>query len=141
MPDHVSESSHGWCSLRLRFDARELELLKGAEELRGANLARTPRPEVLRTALSLAKAGQKLKSARPGSSVVLEESELGLLVEAVRFAMQEVPLAARTDSDERRRDAVLAAFPELVQKGTWRAFGLGRELDTLATRLDGALHA
>ena len=28
-------SGHGWCSLRLRFDQRELELLAGAEQLRG----------------------------------------------------------------------------------------------------------
>lgn len=133
------EPAHGWCSLRLRFDARELELLKGAEELRGASLARTPRPEVLRTALSLAKAGHKLSVATPAASVVLDETELGLLVEAARFASQEVQWAARQEADAQRRDSILAAFPELVQKGTWRAFGLGRELEALATRLTTAL--
>lgn len=137
MTDHAA--SHGWCSLRLRFDERELALLKGAEELRGASLARTPRPEVLRTALSLAKAGHKLGGAAPGGTVVLDEAELGLLLEATRFAIQEVQVAARPQEDEQRRASVLAAFPELVEKGTWRAFGLSRELEALAARLAQAL--
>jgi hypothetical protein len=131
-------TEHNWCSLRLRFEQRELELLRGAERLRGAAMARTPRPELLRTALNLAKAGQKVGRSTPGAPLVLDEGELRLLLEAVRFAAGEVPFAARPE-DAVRRDAVLAAFPELVEKGTWRSFGLGRELEMLAARLDAAL--
>jgi hypothetical protein len=133
-------TEHNWCSLRLRFDERELELLRGAERLRGAAMARTPRPDLLRTALNLAKAGQKVGRSTPGASVVLDEGELRLLLEAVRVAAGEIPFAARPE-DEVRRGAVLAAFPELVDKGTWRSFGLGRELEALAARLDGALRS
>jgi hypothetical protein len=127
--------------LRLRFEERELTLLKGAEQLRGLALAQTAQPQVLRTALNLAKAGHKLGAAAPGASVVFEESEVGLLLEAVRFATDEVHWATRTQEDQavRRRDAVLAAFPELVERGVWRSFGLARELETLATRLQTAL--
>ena len=35
----------------------------------------------------------------------------------------------------------MAAFPELVDRGVWRSFGLTRELETLATRLQTALNA
>jgi hypothetical protein len=133
-------SEHGWCSLRLRFEQRELELLRGAEQLRGAAMARTPRPELLRSALNLAKAGQKVGRSAPGASIVLDEGELRLLLEAVRFSAAEVNFGARPASDsDARRDAVLAAFPELVEKGTWRSFGLSRELEALAMRLDHAL--
>jgi hypothetical protein len=132
---------HGWCSLRLRFDERELGLLKGAEHLRGVALAHQPRPEILRTALNLAKAGHKLSSAAPGASVVLEESEVGLLLEALRFAHTEVQWAARAQDgqEEPRREAVFAAFPELPERGAWRSFGLTRELEGLANRLHTAL--
>ena len=68
----ASEASHGWCSLRLRFDGRELELLKDAEQLRGSAFAHTARPEVLRTALSLARAGHKIGAASDGDSISLE---------------------------------------------------------------------
>jgi hypothetical protein len=127
--------------LRLRFDARELELLKAAEQLRGGSLAHTARPDVLRTALSLARAGHKVGSATAGMSVSLEEGELRLLVEAVRFASQEVQHAARVDNRQAdsRQAQVMAAFPELTQKGMWRSFGLVRELDALAARLGAAL--
>lgn len=138
-----SEQSHGWCSLRLRFEERELTLLKGAEQLRGVALAHTARPQVLRTALNLAKAGHKLGVAVPGASVVLEESEVGLLLEALRFAAEEVRWATRVqeDHDTRRREAVLTAFPELVERGIWRSFGLTRELETVAARLQTALNS
>jgi len=137
------EPSPEWCSLRLRFDERELVLLKGAERLRGANFAHTPRPDVLRTALSLARAGHKIGGALPGGSVSLEQTELALLIEAARFAGQEVQWATRTPNgaDATRRDAVLAAFPELVEKGVWRSFGLHRELEAVAARLQAALNA
>jgi hypothetical protein len=140
----AGERSQGWCCLRLRFDEREIGLLKSAEQLRGSALAHTPRPDVLRTALSLAKAGHKIGSAAPRSSVSLEEGELTLLLEALRFAAQEVQWATRVSNGENgeapaRRDAVMAAFPELVQKGVWRTFGLTRELEALATRLEAAL--
>src|SRR4051794_18980854 len=118
--------THGWCSLRLRFDDRELELLRGAERVRGAAMASDSRPANLRTALSLAKAGQKVAHAAPGATVVLEEAELSLLLEALRFAIPQVQSAVRPSSDGA---AVLAAFPELVDKGAWRAFGLMREIE------------
>ena len=137
----AGDQSHGWCSLRLRFDQRELELLRGAEQLRGTALARTTRPGVLRTALSLAKAGHKVRAATASGSVSLEETELALLLEALRFAVQEVPWAARVqgEDDAARRNAIMTAFPELVEKGAWRSFGLVRELDALAARLKAAL--
>jgi hypothetical protein len=137
------ELGRGWCSLRLRFDARELELLRGAEHLRGAALAHTTRPDVLRTALTLAKAGHKLGAAGPGSSVSLEEGEVRLILDALRFATEEVQHVAHQHGgeDAARRDAVMAAFPELVQKGLWRSFGLVRELEAVAARLHRALNS
>jgi hypothetical protein len=135
------EAAHGWCSLRLRFEDRELALLKSAEQLRGVAYARSPRPGVLRTALSLAKAGRKIGRARPSTPVTLDEGEVTLLLEAVRFASQEVQWATRVQDgqDAARRDAVLAAFSELTEKGVWRTFGLTRELDAIALRLESAL--
>ena len=111
--------------------------------MRGVALAQTARPQVLRTALNLARAGHKLGVAVPGSSVVLEEGEVGLLLEAVRFATDEVRWATRAqeDQDARRREAVLSAFPELVDRGVWRSFGLSRELETVAARLHTALNS
>jgi hypothetical protein len=134
-----SGTSHGWCSLRLRFDERELQLLRGAERVRGAAMAQTGRSDSLRAALTLAKVGQKLGHSAPGASVVLDETELDLLLEAVRFAVPQVQAAARPDDAVAHRDSVTGAFPELVDKGAWRAFGLTRELETLAARLSSAL--
>ena len=134
----MADRSHGWCSLRLRFDERELVLLRGAEKLKGASLAHTARPEVLRQALSLAKTGQKLGAAVPGGSVMLEESELGLLLDALHYAHEQLPYASDAENGH-QRDAVLSAFPELVERGTWRSFGLGRELQALSGRLKLAL--
>jgi hypothetical protein len=132
--------SHGWCSLRVRFEQRELELLRGAERLRGAAMARTARHDELRKALSLAKAGQKVGRGQPGATVVLEENELELLLDAVRYAISHVQAAARPAEDgSAERDAALEAFPELVEKGAWRVFGLTRELEALAARLAAAL--
>jgi hypothetical protein len=131
--------------LRLRFEQRELDVLKGAEQVRGAAMAHGTRPDVLRTALGLAKVGHKVGSAVSGGQLTLDEGELGLLVDALRFANQEVQWAARRQAGEEsrgdaaRRQAVLAAFPELVDKGPWRSFGLSRELDALAGRLAAAL--
>ena len=68
---------HGWCSLRLRFDRRELELLLGAERLRGAAIARAGARDELRTALQLARAGHKVGHTPPGGTVSLDEAELG----------------------------------------------------------------
>ena len=42
--------------------------------------------------------------------------------------------AAATD----RQSAVLKNFPELSERGLWRAFGLCRDLETVATRLQKA---
>jgi hypothetical protein len=136
-----SDQGHGWCSLRLRFEARELELLRGAEHLRGLALAHVARPEVLRTALTLAKVGRKLGATRPGASVTLEESEVGLLLEALRYSKDEVQHASHQHEgdDAARHEAVMAAFPELAEKGLWRSFGLIRELEALIARLQTAL--
>jgi hypothetical protein len=135
-------STYGWCSLRLRFDDRELRLLRGAEQVRGAALAHMPRSDQLRSALNLAKVGHKLGHTEAGASVSLEEAEVGLLLEALRYATEEVKWTAHAgDSQEaRRRDAVLAAFPELVERGGWRSFGLARELESLFARLHTALN-
>jgi hypothetical protein len=140
-PHREREQAHGWCSLRLRFDQRELALLLAAEQVRGVALAHTPRPEDLRTALSLARAGRKLAVAVPGASVSLEEGELNLLLAALRYTTDEVQRASRTQNDQESRQgkAVAAAFPELVELGGWRSFGLARELQALAARLQTAL--
>jgi len=157
MSDHPHERSHGWCSLRLRFEARDLVLLRGAEHVRGTALAHAPRPGPtgLRSALTLAKAGHKLGAAAPGQSITLDEQEVALLVEALKFATTEVQWASRqgaqadpevrvgtrppSDDAPARRQAVLDAFPELVERGLWRGFGLSRELESLGHRLEKAL--
>jgi hypothetical protein len=133
-------TSHGWCSLRLRFDERELTLLRGAEQVRGVGLAHAPKPDQLRTALKLAKAGHKLGQAQAGTSISLEEAELSLLLDAVRYGMAEIQWAARPSDgqDTRRRAAVLSAFPELADQA-WRTFAVAREMESLAARLQGAL--
>lgn len=135
------EKQYGWCSLRLRFDARELVLLRGAEQVRGAALANTPRPDELRTALGLARAGHKLGAAVPGASISLGETEVRLLVTASHFAVEELQWAFKThdELDPRRRDAVMAAFPELSDRGAYRSYGVARELETLTARLQTAL--
>jgi hypothetical protein len=140
-PHRERETAHGWCSLRLRFDERELALIRAAEQVRGAALAHTPRPADLRTALSLARAGHRLAAAAPGASVSLDEHEVNLLLAALRYTMDEIQRAARTgpDQDPRQREAVAAAFPELSELGGWRSFGLTRELEGLAGRLQSAL--
>jgi hypothetical protein len=140
-PRREREPGQGWCSLRLRFDERELTLLRAAEQVRGAALAHTPRPDDLRTGLSLARAGHKLASAAPGASISLEENEVNLLLAALRYTTNEVQRASRAADGQpaRQREAVAAAFPELVQLGGWRSFGLTRELEGLAVRLQTAL--
>ncbi len=141
MTSRRADADHGWCSLRLRFDERELVLLRAAEQVRGAELARHARPDELRSALVLAKAGQKLRLAVAGPSLVFEEGELRMLLTAVRFAHDEVHQAASQhgDSTDGRVQVVLSAFPELVERGLWRSFALTRELDELGQRLDLAL--
>jgi len=142
-PHRERAPAHGWCSLRLRFDQRELALLRAAEQVRGVALALTPRPDDLRTALSLARAGPKLAAAAPGASVSLEENEVNLLLGAVRFTTDEVQRATRDQNahHSRQRDALTAALPELIELGGWRSFGLTRELEALAARLHAALTA
>ncbi len=137
------EADRGWCSLRLRFEDRELVLLRGSEKVRGAALARNGRPDELRGALALAKAGQRLRSAVAGPSLVFEEGELRMLVDAVRFANAEVHFASgqHPEDGNGRVQAVLNAFPELVERGLWRSFGLTRELEELAQRLELALRS
>jgi hypothetical protein len=137
------DPSHGWCSLRLRFEERDLALLRGSERVRGAALAQQARPSVLREAINLAKLGSKLARITPGASVTLEEPEVNLLVEAVRFATGELQWAAgtRDAEDSPRRQAVLDAFTELSAQGMWRSFGVIRDLEALADRLRQALTA
>ena len=89
------------------------------------------------SALSLAKAGQKVARATPGTPVVLDEAELGLLLDAVRFAVPQVQAAMRASGGDNA--VVRDGFPELAEKGAWRSFGLTRELEALAARLDSAL--
>lgn len=126
--------------MRLRFDQRELELLAGAERLRGAAIARAGARDELRTALQLARAGQKVEHSSAGGMVSLDEAELNVLIDALRFAAREVPHATRVDLGEvPRREAAFAAFPELADKGSWRSFGLARELEEVAARLASAL--
>src|SRR5262249_21601425 len=126
-----------------RFDDRELGLLRSSEHVRGAALAQHARPDVLRTALTLSKVGQKLRHATPGTSLVLEEGEVRLLLEAVQFAIGEIQRAAsqRNEADAIAHGAVGEAFPELTERGLWRSFGLCRELEVLAQRLDAALRS
>jgi len=140
-PPREREPAHGWCSLRLRFDQRELALLRAAEQVRGVALAHTPRPDDLRTALSLARAGHKLAASAPGASVSLEEHEVTLLLAALRYTTDAVTRATRPKNDQhaREREVVASAFPELTELGGWRSFGLTRELEALAARLHTAL--
>jgi hypothetical protein len=139
-------ADHGWCSLRLRFDDRELGLLRGAEQVRGASLAHNARPDLLRDALSLARAGAKLSRARPTATIILDESEVKLLLDAIRFATSEVhqvsdQAARHAGASDERQSAVLKAFPELAERGLWRSFAVCRDLDGLAARLQKALSA
>jgi hypothetical protein len=129
--------------LRLRFDERELELLRASEKVRGAALASHNRPDELRGALSLAKAGHKLRYAVAGPSLSFEETELKQLTEAVRFTEGEVHRAAgqHETTIDGRSQIVLNAFPELVERGLWRSFSVTRELDQLAQRLELALRS
>lgn len=135
------EEARGWCSLRVRFDQRELVLLRAAEQVRGGALAHTPRPDDLRTGLRLARAGHKLAASAPGASVTLDENEVNLLLGALRYATDEVQKASRTRGGQapRQHEAIADAFPELVEQGGWRTFGLTRELEALAARLQTAL--
>ncbi len=116
-------------------------LLKGAEQIRGAAYALTPRPDVLRTALNLARAGHKVAQAHAGASISLDEPELRLLIDALRFSTDEVRWASRQPEDDRspRRETVLRAYPELSERGAWRGFGLSRELEELSARLASSL--
>jgi hypothetical protein len=139
-------ADHGWCSLRLRFDDRELGLLRGAEQVRGASLAHHARPDLLRDALSLSRAGAKLAHARPGTATTLDESEVKLLVDAIRFATGEIhwvsdQAARQPGTSGERQTAVLNSFPELAERGLWRSYAVCRDLDGLAARLQKALSA
>jgi hypothetical protein len=138
--------------LRLRFDERELSLLRGAEQVRGAALAHGARPEALRNALSLSRAGHKLAHAHPGSSIILDEGEVQLLLDALHFATTEVHWVSDQANQSaaagapgrptaERQASVMSGFPELKERGLWRTFGLCRELEGVASRLQNALSA
>jgi hypothetical protein len=127
----------------MRFTERELTLLRGAEHVRGQALAQHAGRVDLRAALTLSRAGHKLRGASAGPALVFEEPELRAVVEAVRFARDEVQYAAgsQVGAADARARIVLEAFPELVERGLWRGYGLSRELDELAQRLDLALRS
>lgn len=128
--------------MRLRFDDRELNLLRGAESVRGAGLAHAGKPAELRAALNLAKLGRKLTGAIPGAIVSLEEGELTLVIEALDFTFAELHEVARLGENDYspRHEAIQQAFPEL-RGGAWRTFGITRELETLRGRLRQALES
>ena len=136
--------SPGWCSLRFRFDREEIDLLRGAELVHGAHLAHRARPDALRAAMTLARAGHKLAQAIPGVSVSLADGETHALLEALRFAAGEVrwlsepPADAESRAASERRQVIERAFPVLAAS-RWRSFGLSRSLDSLARRLELAL--
>jgi len=142
--DAECSTRSGWCCLRFRFDDDELALLGAAERLRGAALASQSRPESLRDALALAKAGRKLARTSAGAMVSLDEAELRLVSAAVDYAAGEVrwvgDAGEATDRASLERRALVGkAFPHLVQQGSWRGFGLRRALEALGERLTTAL--
>lgn len=137
--------------MSFRFDEDELALLRAAEHLRGADLARTSRADTLRDALTLARVFRRVGQSAPGSRTVLSEAELRLLADAVRFAASEVRWlgevadhATATGPRDRlriegRRVAIETAFPNLDRRGSWRGSGLQKALERLAARLNDAL--
>ncbi len=90
-----SDSPHGWCSLRLRFEVVELDRLRAAEQARGRVLVEERDVESLYAAVSLAQAGLKLRAATPGSQVVLSEDEVRSLRDAARHADERELSASR----------------------------------------------
>lgn len=135
-------TTRAWCCLRLRFDERELALLRGAESIRGAGLAQDGRPAMLRVALNLARLGRKLSGATAGAVVSLEDSEIKLALEALDYAVAELPAVAHADESASTPSvrAALESFPEL-RGSTWRSFGLTREIETIRDRLRQALES
>ena len=128
--------------MRFRFDDAEMGLLRAAERVHGAALARAGRPDTLRAALALAKAGRKVAAAAAGEAVVLTGGETALLTEALARAATDVQWVGEQGegapsilAEADRRAAVLEAFPARAQHGTWRAFGLRRDLEALLARL------
>jgi hypothetical protein len=119
-------------------------LLRAAEQVHGAELARLSRPDTLRTALALAKVGRKLERAAPGTSVSLEESEALLLERALRAAAAEVKWLSDRVSEtpgretEMRRETLTRACPDLAERGRWKSFGLARDIEAVADRLAAA---
>ena len=94
---------------------------------------------LLAGAVATAKAGDMLLRRQ---SLHMDQLGFGLIlmVIALRYARDEIGWLSRSagDPDRVRRDAVLVAYPELAVQG-WRGFALNREIDALATRLQGAL--
>jgi len=130
-----------WCSLRLRFEDPQLGLLRSAEQLYGALLARGVKRDTLRDALALAKLGKRLAAATAGEMLVLSESEVKLLVVALRASLAEIhavsALGAGGDASERAA-RLREAFPELSDR-MWRAFGVSRELEALTRQIEAAV--
>jgi hypothetical protein len=129
--------SRGWCSLRLRFRADELALLRSAEQLHGFVLADRARPDTLRDALALARVGKKLAAAAPDDLVALSEHETALLLDATASAIREIQRAS-AEGPGPRSEKVARAFPELGEH-MWRAYAIGRELDELQERVRAAV--
>jgi hypothetical protein len=132
-------TSRGWCSLRLRFGANELALLRSAEQLYGFMLADRARSDTLRDALALARLGKKLAAARPDDLLSLSEHETGLLLDSVTSSIREI-WQASAEGAGARTQRVGRVFPELGQH-MWRAYAITHELDDLHGRMAAAVHS
>jgi hypothetical protein len=135
--------SSAWCSLRLRFDADELALLRSAEQLEGLILADRARPDTLRDALGLARVGKKLAAAGAGELIALSEHETRLLQTAIQASIAEIQWFGTDGTDAAspsRAARARRAFPALAEQ-PWRAFAVGRALQALRQRIAAALNA
>lgn len=99
-----------WCSVRLRFSAEEVALLKAAEVVCGDMLARQHDGAALREGLALMKAAQKVASADQNAVVSLAEADAGALMVALNRTAQQL---------ERYRDVVMGweASARMDQEG------------------------
>ncbi|MBV9357904.1 MAG: hypothetical protein JO023_20535 [Chloroflexi bacterium] len=130
-----------WCSLRLRFSAEELVLLRSCEQLGGFVLAERARPDTLRDALALARVGKRLASAQPAELLSLSERDTRLLENAIAASIAEIQWFGTDGVDTtapHRAERTRRAFPELAEQ-PWRAFAVGRALRALQQRLSSPL--
>ncbi len=132
-----------WCSLRLRFSADELVLLRASEQLGGFVLADRARPDTLRDALALARVGKRLASAPPGELLSLSERDTRLVDNALAASIAEIQWFGTDGTDATalsRAERTRRSFPELAEQ-PWRAFAVGRALRALQQRITSALEA